>query len=583
MELDLDAFLDSHTTTDEEEEEDNHHQLHSHRTVDEILLNDSDSSSSPSPPSSPSSFNRNYLRGHHDNVLVTSPKTLPLDDVTSLDHNSETSRLSNSQLVNNNKPVDNYSETLRFSNANSQLTNKPVGEKISSSSRSGFDTSLGYSEILRLSNSESINKPNESKLSSSSRSGDFSGESFSLPPLFGGVRSNAKPGDALAAAVAASRSITTPHAAAIKLRRASTRGLVKVVDTEELVSKSGGDSEVSGTDSEGLGVPIDVLYGGGSEISLADKNLVEEEEKWDTFQAAQVEVSRGFSLGDGIREGSPIIERPIEVAHVSEVTELGFDKLEEELCPSSEPEPEPEPHTVYHSSIEDGQNLDDNYTNLISNDGSHDHINSSVSCENDDVSSTPIAARESIGVGIASSPGSDEGGKVEEDLSSAVVETHGLDNIIPESEEGEASVSGSDVTELVEDINLQWESRRDGKWIGKKARVSMKPLELAEELEKKHSFTGLHWEEGAAAQPMRLEGVRRGSTVLGYFDIDTNNTITRSISSQAFRRDHGSPQVVAVHLNFIALGMSKGVIVVVPSKYSPHYADNMDAKVAFFI
>ncbi|KAM7476580.1 hypothetical protein LguiB_023823 [Lonicera macranthoides] len=571
MELDLDAFLDSHTTTDEEE--DDHHQLHSHRTVDEILLNDSDSSSSPSAPSSPSSFNRNYLRGHHDDVLVTSPKTLPLDDDASLDHFSETSGLSNLQ-VNNNNPVSNYSESLILSNANSQLINKPVEKK--NSSRSAFDTSLGYSETLRLWNSQSINKPNESKLSSSSRSGDFSSESFSLPPLFGGVRSNAKPGAALAAAVAASRSITTPHAAAIKLRRATTGGLVQVVDTEELVSKSGGDSEVSGTDSEGLGVPIDVLNGGGSEISRADKILVEEEEKWDTFQAAQ--VSRGFSLGDGIKERSPIIERPTEVALVYEVSDLGFDKLEGELCPSLEPESEPEPYTVYHSSIEDGQNLDDNYTNLVFNNGSHDQINSSTSCENDDVSSTPIAARESIGVGIASSPGSDEGGKVEEDLSSAVVETHGLDNVIPESKEGEVSVSGSDATELVEDINLQWESRRDGKRIGNKARLLMKPLELAEELEKKHSFTGLHWEEGAAAQPMRLEGVRRGSTVLGYFDVDANNTITRSISSQAFRRDHGSPQVVAVHLNFIALGMSKGVIVVVPSKYSPHYADNMDAK-----
>ncbi|CAK9159063.1 unnamed protein product [Ilex paraguariensis] len=107
----------------------------------------------------------------------------------------------------------------------------------------------------------------------------------------------------------------------------------------------------------------------------------------------------------------------------------------------------------------------------------------------------------------------------------------------------------------------------------------MKPLELAEELEKKQAFTGLHLEEGAAAQPMRLEGVHRGSTVLGYFDIDVNNTITRTISSEAFRRGYGSPQVVAVHLNFIAVGMPRGVIMVVPSKYSHHHADNMDTKV----
>ena len=44
---------------------------------------------------------------------------------------------------------------------------------------------------------------------------------------------------------------------------------------------------------------------------------------------------------------------------------------------------------------------------------------------------------------------------------------------------------------------------------------------------------------------MRLEGVRRGSTTVGYFDLVGDNAITRTISSQAFRRDHGSPQALA--------------------------------------
>ena len=43
---------------------------------------------------------------------------------------------------------------------------------------------------------------------------------------------------------------------------------------------------------------------------------------------------------------------------------------------------------------------------------------------------------------------------------------------------------------------------------------------------------------------MRLEGVRRGSTTVGYFDLVGDNAITRTISSQAFRRDHGSPQAL---------------------------------------
>ncbi|KAL6290586.1 hypothetical protein ACE6H2_008096 [Prunus campanulata] len=108
--------------------------------------------------------------------------------------------------------------------------------------------------------------------------------------------------------------------------------------------------------------------------------------------------------------------------------------------------------------------------------------------------------------------------------------------------------------------------------------VKNKPLEIAEELEKKQASTALHWEEGAAAQPMRLEGVRRGSTTLGYFNVDANNPITRTLSAPALRRDHGSPQVLAVHSNYIAIGMARGAILVIPSKYSAHNADIMDAK-----
>ncbi|KAK6121136.1 hypothetical protein DH2020_045124 [Rehmannia glutinosa] len=93
-----------------------------------------------------------------------------------------------------------------------------------------------------------------------------------------------------------------------------------------------------------------------------------------------------------------------------------------------------------------------------------------------------------------------------------------------------------------------------------------------------NSSQQLAFPQVACEQPMRLEGVSRGSTVLGYFDVNPNNAITRTISSQAFRHDHGSPHVVAVHINYIAVGMSKGSIVVVPSKYTAHQVDNMDAK-----
>ncbi|KAF3950591.1 hypothetical protein CMV_023678 [Castanea mollissima] len=177
--------------------------------------------------------------------------------------------------------------------------------------------------------------------------------------------------------------------------------------------------------------------------------------------------------------------------------------------------------------------------------------------------------------------------KVEEESTIEALETQQQVNVLEDTEVGGGSdddddmSSLSDITELVEERIGQLESRRISKRAEKKSRAaSMKPLELAEELEKKHASTGLHWEEGAAAQPMRLEGVRRGSTTLGYFDLDADNAITRTISSQSFRRDHGSPQALAVHTNYIAIGMSKGVILVVPSKYSGYNADHMDPKMS---
>uniref|UniRef100_A0A803KZV0 RING-type domain-containing protein n=1 Tax=Chenopodium quinoa TaxID=63459 RepID=A0A803KZV0_CHEQI len=131
---------------------------------------------------------------------------------------------------------------------------------------------------------------------------------------------------------------------------------------------------------------------------------------------------------------------------------------------------------------------------------------------------------------------------------------------------------------LAEDRIAELESEFDSTKTQEKLLPVKKQLELAEELEIKQVSTGQDWEEGAAAQPMRLEGVRRGSTVLGYFDVNADNPISRAIKSQAFIRDYGTSQVIAVHLNYIALGMSKGVVVVVPSKYSAHLPDNMDPK-----
>ena len=61
------------------------------------------------------------------------------------------------------------------------------------------------------------------------------------------MRSNAKPGAALAVAVAASRALPTPHAAAIKLRRAAFQ---KVLENSDAVSVSASASDAFSSNSE---------------------------------------------------------------------------------------------------------------------------------------------------------------------------------------------------------------------------------------------------------------------------------------------------------------------------------------------
>lgn len=103
------------------------------------------------------------------------------------------------------------------------------------------------------------------------------------------------------------------------------------------------------------------------------------------------------------------------------------------------------------------------------------------------------------------------------------------------------------------------------------------PFDLAEEVEKRNASSGLHWEEGAAAQPMQLEGIQRGPPAIGLLQLESAGTLSHALSSAAMRRDHGSPQALAVHANFIAVGLSKGAVLVTPSKYSAtRSADEMD-------
>ena len=147
------------------------------------------------------------------------------------------------------------------------------------------------------------------------------------------------------------------------------------------------------------------------------------------------------------------------------------------------------------------------------------------------------------------------------------------------TEEGKIELDGS---ENVGEKESHWESNeRTSRKAEKKLRSSMKPLEWAEEMEKKRASSGLHLEEGAVSQLLRLTGIRREPPAVGYLQTNSDNAVTRAFSSQIFVRDHGSPTVLAVHFNSIAVGTSKGLVLVFPSKYSSQFEDNMEGKVNF--
>ncbi|XVE77336.1 hypothetical protein DITRI_Ditri13aG0054400 [Diplodiscus trichospermus] len=449
-----------------------------HRTVDEIL-NDSDSSASSSSPSSPPSTH------HQSNNRLARSITVPQE----------------------------FSESLKEIDA---LSQGPA-----ESSKPTPFTRIG-DPVRRVSSSSSSLKQ--------------------LPTLFGGVRSNVKPGAALAAAAAASRSVPTPHAAAIKSRRSGIGGVLpKVTDTD--------DHEVSSLNGESVGVSSESSVS-GDKLEIDDYN---NDNKVGNFQSADA-LKNGEAIYNKLKDckTNKVIEQ------IDGTSKLGFaENLIKEVIISG---------------------VDEALDNEIT----------PISVEENSV---VLDANDSYEKSVSSLPGVDQERNIDKDLETVDLERENVANDMPSHEDGEElTVDGadsevsddtssiSDISELVEERLEQLESERINKRTEKNLRATMKPLDLAEELEKKQASTGLHWEEGAAAQPMRLEGVRRGSTMLGYFDVDANNAITRALSSAAFRRDHGSPQVLAVHLNFIAVGMTRGVIILVPCKYSAHNADNMDAK-----
>lgn len=377
-----------------------------------------------------------------------------------------------------------------------------------------------------------------------------------LPSLFTGVRSNVKPGAALAAAVAASRLVPTPHAAIIKSRRASSASselLQQVLGAGESVSNQDDDDDGDSTGVAAGSVSVDDFRSLGGESRLEDEDRVavvasqENEAKVMEVQASDITDTLDYEANskpdlvsasfDFDAEGDVSAEQ--EATTTTEAGDAAMDGVKDE--------------TMLVAS--ESQHLNDSDGKCFSYSKSDD-----AKVSNDEKSSVEDVKSDKSDIGIPDSK--EEGG----------------DAFIPDDG---SSMSG--ISELVEERILELENERMSKREKLKSQSFRKQLVLAEEFEKKQAYTGLHWEEGAAAQPMRLEGVKIGSTNLGYFDVDADNVISRTISSHAFKREHGSSQVLAVHLNFIAVGTSKGVIVVVPSKYSSDTADQMESKVVFYI
>ncbi|KAL8494825.1 hypothetical protein ACS0TY_019127 [Phlomoides rotata] len=485
--VDLDSLLQSHGENDSDEEQ-------HHRTVDEILLNHS--SSSPSPPSSPST---SYSTPHG-----LHPPLRELDD-------DDANHVLSSVIISRNQ---------RLSNSHSSL----------------FAESSKYNPAAR------------SVSSSNGHSTKYAGRV--LPQLFGNgsIRSNAKPGAALAAAAAASRPIPTPHAAAIKLRRAATDVAQRPVSefTEKVSSDDTSPSAmVSGNESD-----ADNYLEGYGLSSVILEQLPRENINSD---------GGGNSAQDSHQEKSDQVAKAstnCQILTEDNITRADKDERRMPTCRSHSDSP-------FESLLSVESNVSEQVLSPLLLDEKNEEFPEACAADEFGGNNTVVGSAPTLN-GVGHNEDSAGG----EEATNAVGEPGNDDD---------ASMK-SDVSDTPEDFVSIQESNRDYTNVQLKSDCSIMPLELAEEIEKKQAFTGLHYEEGAAAQPMRLEGVQWGSTVLGYFDVNSNNAITQTISSQAFRRDHGSPQVVAVHLNYIALGTSKGSIFVVPSKYTAHLVDDMDTQ-----
>lgn len=394
-------------------------------------------------------------------------------------------------------------------------------------------------------------------------------------PLLGSVKPSPKPGAALAAAAAASRAVPSPHATAIKNRKAN------------LLSQKSVDSA------------------GSTESSSKFGAISEEEEKEGSMAGSEVGISEGlFQFGDN-STSMPYDLSFTRPAEEMEKETQAFMEKQEDILPRSEPEEFiVQTETVTRENDEEriigGKNeeiegqgdtsigvQDHEVLQIVQNIGksspTSDREKSPPLADSDANTCLETQNSESSKFSLDSDHNLSQLGSEEETRNAPIQFPEPTETVTQEKqgnviEEMPKKKNERTVDDVVDEKGGKMEHSRPGRKTGKKVRASLKPLDLAEELEKRDASSGLHWEEGAAAQPMRLEGIRRGPPAIGHLQIDSMSYLSQALASQMFRRDHGSPQALAVHMNYIAVGMSKGSVLVNPSKYSSQSADGMDAK-----
>lgn len=529
--------------------------------------------------------NVDKVEGHSSSFSIADRLKIGYDKGNAYDPDA-----SNSNLEKNGKPlhsIESKDQKIEVvaSNSNLEERGKPLHSidnrdqktEISNKVRSSTGELAELRLSLSMKNSalwDFASKPSPFAASTSS-SFSLLARSPAFSPLLGSVKPSPKPGAALAAAAAASRAVPSPHATAIKNRKAN------ILSQKSLDSAGSGDSiskigaiweeeEKESTVGSDMGISEGLFQLEENSTSMPyDFSLIRPEEEMENGTYTLMEKQ----------------EEPLSTTNPEEFmarTETMTRENDEERVISRKDE-----EIEGHIESSTGGLQDNEVLQLVQNEDK----NSSMSdCEKspplvDSDANTYMGTQSSESSKISSN--SDHNllqlGSEEETRNAAIQSPEPTETVSQEKqvnviEEMPKKKNERTVDDVLDDKGGKVEHGRPGRKTGKKTRASLKPLDLAEELEKRDASSGLHWEEGAAAQPMRLEGIRRGPPAIGHLQIDSMSYLSQALASQMFRRDHGSPQALAVHMNYIAVGMSKGSVLVNPNKYSSQSADSIDTK-----